>query len=263
MIADAQRGLMRLYIESGDRHKALDYSNRYMATMDSMVDMTRFIRISSARERKRESTDSERIQNLQFTVSKQKAAIYTILAVLIVAAAIFIFSRVLRGRTRQLFARNREIAILQDCQIQAADTAGSETQDSGSSALSAPNEDADQRMLMDKIRAELSKPENFCDPAYSISMLAQAIGSNTHYVSEAINATTGDNFRALLNRYRIDEGRRRLTSNPAYQSLTIKGIGESVGFKSPSNFVIAFKKLTGITPSLYQKMAKEESKKHP
>lgn len=39
MIADAQRGLMRLYIESGDRHKALDYSNRYMATMDSMVDM--------------------------------------------------------------------------------------------------------------------------------------------------------------------------------------------------------------------------------
>ena len=263
MIADAQRGLMRLYIESGDRHKALDYSNRYMATMDSMVDMTRFIRISSNRERKRENTDSERIQNLQFTVSKQKAAIYSILVVVIVAAAIFIFFRVLRGRTRQLFARNREIAILQDRQIQAADTACTETQDSGSAARTVTGEDADQRMLMDKIRAELSKPENFCDPAYSISMLAQAIGSNTHYVSEAINATTGDNFRALLNRYRIDEGRRRLTSDPAYQSLTIKGIGESVGFKSPSNFVIAFKKLTGITPSLYQKMAKEESKKHP
>lgn len=263
MIADAQRGLMRLYIENGDRRKALDYSNRYMATMDSMVDMTRFIRISSDRERKRESTDYERIQNLQFTVSKQKAALYTILAVVVIGAVIFIFARTLRGRTRQLFARNREIAILQDSQIQSSDTVGTEPLDSGSSTVSVPNEDADQRMLMDKIRAELSKPENFCDPAYSITMLAQAIGSNTHYVSEAINATTGDNFRALLNRYRIDEGRRRLTSDPAYQSLTIKGIGESVGFKSPSNFVIAFKKLTGITPSLYQKMAKEESKKHP
>lgn len=261
MIADSQRGLMRLYIKSGDRQKALYYSTRYMATMDSMVDMTRFIRISADRERKRENADNERIQNLQFTVSKQKAVLYAILTVAVIGAVIFIFAHTLRGRTRQLFARNREIAMLQNNQMLASEQDAPKTTENDSSDN--PQPDTDQRGLMDRIRQELSKPENFCDPSYSIAILAQSIGINSHYVSEAINTSTGDNFRALLNRYRIDEGRRRLTSDPAYQSLTIKSIGESVGFKSPSNFVIAFKKITGMTPSLYQKMAKEECKNQP
>ncbi len=261
MIADSQRGLMRLYIKNGDRQKALDYANRHIATMDSMVDMARFIHISADRERKRENADSKRIQDLQFTISKQKALLYTLVIALAIAATIFIFARTLLNRTRQLFARNREIAILQDIRINTAEPGRPATGESIREYGAETDYDADQRGLMDKIRKELSRPENFCDPSYSITALASAIGSNTHYVSEAINATTGDNFRALLNRYRIDEGRRRLTSDPAYQSLTIKSIGESVGFKSASNFVIAFKKITGMTPSLYQKMAKEKSSK--
>lgn len=264
MIADSQRGLMRMYIKSGDRQKALDYSNRYMATMDSMVDMTKFIRISADRERRRESADNERIQNLQFTVSKQKAVLYAISAILVITLAIVLFARTLRGRTRQLFARNREIAMLQNSQIQSNEY-NNMPNEPEHLALDqpSPHEGTDQHGLMDRIIQEISKPDNFCDPSYSIATLAQSLGVNSHYVSDAINTSTGDNFRALLNRYRIDEGRRRLTSDPAYQSLTIKSIGESVGFKSPSNFVIAFRKITGMTPSLYQKMAKEENKNNP
>ena len=41
---------------------------------------------------------------------------------------------------------------------------------------------------------------------------------------------------------------------------TIKGIAESVGFKSPTTFINVFKKMVGLTPSMYQNMAKNEMK---
>ena len=45
-----------------------------------------------------------------------------------------------------------------------------------------------------------------------------------------------------------------------YGNYTIEAISESVGFKSRSTFVTSFKRITGLTPSQYQRMAREESK---
>ena len=41
-----------------------------------------------------------------------------------------------------------------------------------------------------------------------------------------------------------------------YGHLTVKAVGESVGYRSHATFVNMFKKTTGLTPSLYQKMAR-------
>ena len=50
----------------------------------------------------------------------------------------------------------------------------------------------------------------------------------------------------------------RLVDTETYGCYNIHGIAESVGYKSTSNFISAFKKVTGMTPSLYKKMAMEE-----
>lgn len=47
---------------------------------------------------------------------------------------------------------------------------------------------------------------------------------------------------------------------PQYAGYSIQGLAESVGFKSASNFVLAFKKVTGMPPSLYMKYAKKRLK---
>ena len=99
---------------------------------------------------------------------------------------------------------------------------------------------------------------NFCNPDFSLSMLAQIVESNTNYVSQAINTSLNKNFRSLLNEYRIKEAMRRMKDNDTYGNYSIQGISESVGFKSASNFIAAFKKMTGMTPSLYQKLSKNE-----
>lgn len=248
MIADAQRGLMRVYIKNGNRDLALDYVNQYIGTLDSLVGMSQFIRINARRDKEREETANARIENLQFTVSKQKIVIYTVGIILLFALLGWLYMKQLRGTVRQLFARNREIAILEA------------KSDLGSSAEAPTLKRAsaqDWTGLMEKVNAVLSDPANFCDPLFSIAAAAKIIGVNSHYISDAINATTGDNFRTLLNYYRIVEARKRLTSDAAYAALTIQSVGESVGFKSASNFIIAFKKITGMTPSLYQRMARK------
>lgn len=243
-VADSYRGLMRLYIKSGDREKALAYSSRYMSSMDSLVDFKRFITISSRRERERENETEAQIENLEIIISKQKATIYTIIALLLIAIAMWFVVSKYRGNMRQLFRRNKEIALLE------AGMKSVETE------KQSPESDKWHK-LMTRIDAAMDNPENYLDPDFSINALASICESNTKYVSQAINETTGDNFRTLLNGKRIHEARRRLTSDPDFANLTIQSVGESVGFRSATNFINAFKKETGMTPSLYQKMMRE------
>ena len=54
--------------------------------------------------------------------------------------------------------------------------------------------------------------------------------------------------------------RERLIDVEKYGNYTIKGIAESVGFKSPTTFINVFKKTVGLTPSMYQNMAKNDMK---
>ena len=112
--------------------------------------------------------------------------------------------------------------------------------------------------LLHTIADAMKDSANFCNPDFSLSMLAQAVDSNTTYVSQAINTSYNKNFRTILNEYRVKEAMKRMKDIATYGNYSIQGISESVGFKSASNFIAAFKKTTGMTPSLYQKLSKNE-----
>ncbi len=78
------------------------------------------------------------------------------------------------------------------------------------------------------------------------------------YVSQVINESTNKNFNTLLNEYRIREACKRLTDFDTYGQMTNETIAEGLGYKSRSHFIRTFKKMTGLTPSQYQKIAREE-----
>lgn len=246
-IANAQQMLLRVYIATGDRDKALEYCKKYVSTIDSLVDTGNFITVSSRAERAAEEEDRSHIADLEITVSKQKLLLFAIAGLVIAGAIVWFWRRRIRHDRKLLFDRNREIAILE--------SGSPETPPDTTPGQHEWNE------LMAKIEEVASRPETFCDPDFSLAELARLVGSNTRYVSQAINETKSENFRSYINRFRIREARNRLTNDARYEHLTIQSIGESVGFRSVSNFNIAFKKITGMTPSLYQKMTLEEKKK--
>lgn len=51
----------------------------------------------------------------------------------------------------------------------------------------------------------------------------------------------------------------RLSDLQGFGNYTVKAIGESVGYKVYGTFINVFKKATGITPSMYQKLTLEEA----
>lgn len=98
----------------------------------------------------------------------------------------------------------------------------------------------------------------FCSYDFSLDKLAELVGSNSKYVSPVINDTFNKNFSIFVNEYRINLACMRLADFAAYGNYTIRAIAESVGSTSYSTFNSVFRKFTGITPSIYQKMARRE-----
>lgn len=132
------------------------------------------------------------------------------------------------------------------------------TEEEGKKQANKINDDLKESLLRN-ITHIMEETTDYCDYNFSLEKLAAMIGSNSKYVSQIINEIYGKNFRTFINEYRIREACKRLLDHEQYGTYTIRAIGESVGYKSHTNFTDLFKKITGITPSLYQKLAKEKN----
>ena len=69
------------------------------------------------------------------------------------------------------------------------------------------------------------------------------------------------NFSTFVNEYRINLACERLADTAGYGHYSINGIGDSVGFKSYGTFSAVFKRMTGMTPSVYQKLTRKKQAK--
>lgn len=115
------------------------------------------------------------------------------------------------------------------------------------------------RDITEKIKRVFSNNTEISDPKFSLQQLSDAVGYSYKIVSQVINESIGKNFKTLLNEYRIKEACARLIDAQNYGGYTIEHIGQSVGFMSRSNFSVAFKTVVGITPSEFQRNAREDA----
>ena len=119
--------------------------------------------------------------------------------------------------------------------------------------------DDNKQQLLSRILQVMDTSDEIFSPDFSLERLAMLSGSKYKYVSQVINEHYQQNFNNFLNSYRIKEACKRMRDMDNYGNFTIEAISESVGFKSRSTFVTSFKRITGLTPSQYQRMARKES----
>jgi AraC-like DNA-binding protein len=100
----------------------------------------------------------------------------------------------------------------------------------------------EQLMTVDKL---------FLDTTLGLPELAAKMNASSHQVSYLINEGYGENFFQFINRYRVEEAKRLLTSEK-YRHLNMLGIAFESGFNSKTTFNTTFKRLTGFSPSEYQ-----------
>lgn len=110
-------------------------------------------------------------------------------------------------------------------------------------------------ILVHRIRRVLADPQYYLSSDFSLRQLAQLVGSNTAYVSQAINTTTGRSFKELLGVKRVAEACRLLTEGDA--DMTVETVANAVGFKSRTAFAAVFKQITGLTPTEFRNAARK------
>ena len=119
--------------------------------------------------------------------------------------------------------------------------------------------DEDKEQLLSRIQEVMENSDEIFSPEFSLERLAMLSDSKSKYVSQVINEYYEQNFNNFLNSFRIKEACKRMGDLDNYGNYTIEAISESVGFKSRSTFVTSFKRITGLTPSQYQRMARKEA----
>ena len=120
----------------------------------------------------------------------------------------------------------------------------------GSNATSRNLVDEDEvRRICRRLDKIVTRDEVIFDPLLSMPKLAQIVGVTPNQLSFVLNRYLGKSFFDFVNSVRIDHALRLLVEEPDRQILDI---AISIGFNSKSTFNLAFKKITGTTPSAYR-----------
>lgn len=284
------KALISLYKQRGEVEKAVEMRNLYYFMQDSLMAVESYTRIKENEIISEMEKNYFRISELSHEtmiksakISNQRIVLFVVLVSLaIMSAAVIAIElqrRKLNRANRHLYNRNVELldktrkydSLLKthiSLKEKTADlnrNAYSENhspdirrneEQYDSVALNLPEEQVDR--IKKAILQIMDNPEIYCSNDFSLDRLAELVDCNVKYVSLVINGTQQKNFRTFLNEYRINEASKRLMDKK-YDNLTIKAIGEELGFKSYSNFIETFRKITGMTPSDFRKISLSNS----
>jgi len=95
------------------------------------------------------------------------------------------------------------------------------------------------------------KEKPYLDSDLTLPKLAEGLNVSTHHLSQVINEVHDKNFFNFINKYRVEEVKRKI-QDPEFKNYTLLGIAYESGFNSKSAFNRAFRNFTGTTPSKYR-----------
>lgn len=114
------------------------------------------------------------------------------------------------------------------------------------------------KALSEKLYLLMKSKELYKRSDVSLSMLASELSISRHHMSEVINSNYEENFYDFINRFRIEEATKLLSSST---DLNIEEIGLKVGYNNKVSFYNAFKKNIKCTPTQYKKQLLKEKTK--
>lgn len=98
----------------------------------------------------------------------------------------------------------------------------------------------------------MNNDKPYLNSELTLGELAGKLSMSTHNLSEILNTRLNQKFYDFINRYRVEEVKRRLVDKES-EKYNLLSIAFDSGFNSKSSFNTIFKKQTGTTPSEYRK----------
>jgi YesN/AraC family two-component response regulator len=110
--------------------------------------------------------------------------------------------------------------------------------------------DNQQESLVIEFTHLLNNEQIFLQKDITLESLAKQMNTNRTYLSQIINDHFNNSFSNLINEYRVRKAQEMML-DPSSKVYTLEAIAQKVGFNSKSNFNLVFKKITGLTPSIF------------
>jgi AraC-like DNA-binding protein len=109
---------------------------------------------------------------------------------------------------------------------------------------------SDNRIIefAEKLNLFMEREKPFLDANLTLPILASKLDCSIHFLSKVINDHFQKNFFDFVNEYRVNYF-ISLLQNPKNKQYTLLSLGFESGFNSKSTFNVAFKKVTGKTPT--------------
>lgn len=109
--------------------------------------------------------------------------------------------------------------------------------------------------LFKQLKSYIEKEKPYLNAELKMSDVASALDCSTVKMSQLLNIYAEQNYYDFINRYRLEEFKRRL-EDPKYSNYTLVALSEMCGFKK-SSFFTTFKKMEGCTPAEYVEKIKK------
>lgn len=100
---------------------------------------------------------------------------------------------------------------------------------------------------------QMMKSGLFREKELTLDRMAEVLGTNRTYVSNALNKVAGISFYGYIDSYRIKEATRVLSDPGLSSEISLKQLADDVGYNNIQTFFKAFKRETGVTPGNYRK----------
>ncbi len=260
--------LAQFYQQLGDHGSREHYYNQYTQLKDTLTNYQQLASVSEMEFRNElkgmEQEMSEMRQHREVMSVVALTSLGFLLALAVLLYLVYRKNGELTRSNQSLYQKNVEMLRAEEeerrmrRQLQDKEAPVTHT-DNDVKYKSSHLSDEDKEQLLSRIQEVMENTDEIFSPEFSLERLAMLSDSKSKYVSQVINEYYEQNFNNFLNSFRIKEACKRMGDLDNYGNYTIEAISESVGFKSRSTFVTSFKRITGLTPSQYQRMARKEA----
>ena len=270
MLVNAYGILSKAYTGCGSNDSAQKYRNMYLELSDSIFHAKGLNEAKGRLKQYESRKNDEAISLLNSRISVQTLVIALVSGLFAVAVVLVLMlirkNNNLRNVQRLLISRNN--ALMKSDESNQILMSGCDADETGPQAVEETTETADEcqemtpeqvDILLTRIIRLTNDLKIISNPDLSLKTMADLTGSNTKYVSFVINKTYGKNFRTFINEKRIREACKMLADTEHYGNKTIQAVYEEVGYTNAVSFIRAFKKINGMTPAMYKKLAAEKA----
>lgn len=274
LLTNAYKMLANAYDHDGQPDSARRYRDLFFALNDSVYNTKKFFK---ARHKLTEYEEEQNLRELIKLNERISYQMYIIVSIIFFFLLLAIFAWIIYKKNQRLLITQR-LLIDKNKEMEQRDTQNQKLlahyveQNGQSAATERITERAEgktkasqvriaedeERRLLNSINSVLSDLSVISNPDFSLRMLADAVQSNTKYVSHVINSNYHKPFKTLLNELRIRAACHKLTDTERYGRYTMQAVYEEVGYTNAVSFIRAFKKIYGMPPSEYRKLAAKE-----